>query len=297
MKEEFALKKGKALIIGASGMAGQAFTKELLMNGYHPLGLSRGGPDIFMDATKEDKHLQEHILRLRPGLIINCAAIVSHLECEKNPKQAYAVNTHIPEIIAECTAKCGSKFIQISTDHYYSGDKDSLHSEDHPLTILNYYAETKREGELNALKNPESLIIRTNITGIRGDISRQTFAEWLIDCIEKRKHMNLFTDFYTSTLDTSNFAKIVLNQQILDSYGVMNIASSTVSNKKAFAISLAKRLGFDLDWSQDASVKSLNIPRAESLGLDCTRAESIIGSAMPDLSNVCHSIALQRAQS
>ena len=50
----FTPKKPKALIIGASGMAGQAFTKELLLAGFHTQGLSRNGPDIFMDAVQEE---------------------------------------------------------------------------------------------------------------------------------------------------------------------------------------------------------------------------------------------------
>ena len=293
MSEKLISEKPKALVIGASGMAGRAFIKELLINGYHPQGLSRSGPDVFMDATEEETHLREHILCLKPRLIINCAAIVSLDYCEKNAKEAYAVNSKIPEVIAECASETRAKFVQISTDHYYSGDKDFAHTEDHPIKLLNYYAETKRAGELNALKNRESLIIRTNITGMRGDLSRPTFIEWLIDCIEERKPLELFTDFFTSTLDTYNFAKITLNKKILESNGLLNIASSTVSNKKVFAMSLAKELGLKLNWAKDATVKSLNISRAESLGLECTRAEGIIGTAMPDLHKVVRSLVRQ----
>ena len=289
----FTPKKPKALVIGASGMAGQAFTKELLLAGFHPQGLSRKGPDIFMDAVQEEKEFRKYISLIKPTLIINCAAIVSLQDCEKKPKIAYAINSELPGIIAECASKLKAKFIHISTDHYYSGDKDLAHKEDHPIKILNYYAETKRAGEINAEKNKESLIIRTNITGMRGNLSRPTFAEWLINCIKNEKPLELYTDFYTSTLDTGNFARLTLNKKIIESNGILNVASSTISNKKSFAVSLAKELGCELNWYKDATVKDLNVPRAESLGLDCSKAEKLLGSKMPDLLEVVKSLAVQ----
>ena len=280
----------KVLVVGATGMAGQAFTKQLILNRSLPIGLSRNGPDIYLDASKEEDKLREKIQCLEPSLIINCAAIVSLPYCEHNPSDAFAVNSSKPNILAECAYDSGAKFIHISTDHFYSGDTNSPHSEDYPLALLNKYAESKRAGELNALKNPNSLILRTNIAGKRGNLLRPTFSEWLIDSIIKRKPMRLFTDFFTSTLDVSSFARYALSSNILSFNGVLNLASSTTSSKKILRIAL-KSINIRLDWAEDSSVKDLEIPRAESLGLDCSKAEKIIGQAMPDLVNVCKSLA------
>lgn len=292
MKDDFLPSTQKALVIGASGMAGQAFMHQLLVNNYDPIGISRNGPDICIDIAGQQNNLREQILALKPNIIINCAAIVSLSSCEENPKIAKNINSDLPGFVAECASDAGAKFVQISTDHFYTGDEDLPHSEDHPLTIVNNYAATKRLGELNALNNQEALVIRTNITGARGNLTNPTFIEWLISSIKNRNNIQLFTDFFTSTLDTTNFAKIVLKSSILTSSGVLNVASSTVASKKTFALEVANQLGVKLDWAQDSSVRSLSICRAESLGLDCSKAEKLIGSALPDLCEVSQSLAL-----
>ena len=288
------MKQQKALVIGASGMAGRAMVRELRNRGYRTVGLSRSGPDVFIDATTDELTLIDFIRTVNPCLIVNCAAIVSLDICEKYPNDALRVNSKIPALLAECANNIGSKFIQISTDHFYSGDADYPHAEDHPIQILNQYASSKRLGEINALKNPESLVIRTNIAGFRGNPVKPTFIEWLISCIEQTTPLKLFTDFYTSTIDTQNFSRLVLHQKILSRTGLLNIASSSVLDKKSFAIHLANYLGITLDWSEDSSVQSLNTARAESLGLDCTLAESIVGGSMPDIHEVVRSLVLQR---
>lgn len=281
----------KVLVVGASGMAGQAFMRELMLLNSNPIGLSRNGPNIYLDPTKEQDRLRLLISRMKPAAIINCSAIVSLDYCENNPLEAFSVNSSIPLVLAESAKDCGAKFLQISTDHYYSGDSNKKHSESSPLTLLNKYAESKRLGELNALSNINSLVLRTNIAGVRGDPSRPTFLEWLTLCITKREKLDLYTDFFTSTLDVTSFVRMALSPEILSFNGILNLASSSVSSKKDFAIQYANALGIRLDWANYTSVNSLSISRAESLGLDSTKAEQLIGKPMPDLITVCNSLA------
>ena len=57
------------------------------------------------------------------------------------------------------------------------------------MEILNNYAKTKYEGELFAQKYSNSLILRTNITGIRENSNSATFLEWLLESIISKKHI------------------------------------------------------------------------------------------------------------
>ena len=76
--------------------------------------------------------------------------------------------------------KYDKKFIHISTDHFYINDKNLLHKETDEIKIVNQYALSKRIGELNALKFSDSLVVRTNITGLRGKNSKPTFLNGCI---------------------------------------------------------------------------------------------------------------------
>lgn len=275
-------------------MAGQAFTKILVSEHYNVVGLSRRGPDIYLDALLEINKIGDYILDFEPELIVNCAAIVSIDDCEKKLDAATKINAKLPEIIAEYSSRTQSRVLHISTDHYYCNDGDKKHKETDPIVITNNYAATKHQGEINAMKNDNTLVLRTNITGFRGDPKRQTFIEWLTTCLIQREELNLFTDFYTSTIDTTSFASLCIRKELEKTTGVLNIASSTSISKKSFAFLMANELGIKLDWSKDCSIQNFGTTRANSLGLDCSKAEGLIGVPMPSPEEVVKVLAKQR---
>lgn len=286
----------KALVLGASGMAGQAFMKKLKESGFTTQGLSRKGPDIYDDLLINASQIHKYLNEYSPDLIINCAAIVSIEYCERNPDEAEKLNSHIPKVLASAMDNSGAKLIQISTDHYYTGDKDKKHSESDPITLANKYAETKYKGEQNALQYERTTVIRTNITGYRGYPNKPTFIEWLLDCLRSKKSLILFDDFYTSTIDVNSFCDLCLDPGVMKTSGLLNIASSCPITKKDFAYKLAEKLNIQLDWALDASVSSLSLPRANSLGLDCTKAEGIINKSMPSPDQVITNLAKIKAK-
>lgn len=278
----------KVIVVGGTGMAGQAFLAELKRQGYEAIGLSRNGPDLFFDALTEMKNIENEIIKIEPALIINCAAIVSLEICNDYPCKAEMINAILPKVLANCASQNNARLIQVSTDHFYSGDRDKLHVEEDEIQLVNKYAETKYLGELNCLEYVKSLIIRTNITGYRGEAERPTFIEWLHKSITNQLPLKLFNDFYTSTIDTETFCKLCLNPALATESGIFNIASRKALSKKAFAELIARKLKINLDWAEEASVLTLGLRRAESLGLNCNKAEKVIGQKMPEPNIVAH---------
>ena len=283
------------LLVGASGMVGQAFTKYLKSLNFKTIGLSRRGPDIFYDVRDDHTSMIAQISRINPQIIINCAAIVSLDYCEDHPEEAYEVNSLLPKTLASICSSIDSRLIHISTDHYYCGDGRARHCEEDTIKLKNKYAETKYKGELNALKNEKSLVIRTNITGYRGEKNSPTFIEWLIDSLLQRKQLKLFYDFYTSTIDAETFCSICMDSTLNKTTGILNIAASFPISKKEFAYSLSETMGIDLNWAQDSSIINLKPERADSLGLDCSKAESILTRKMPTPDEVVSSLFRQYA--
>lgn len=270
----------KALIIGSTGTLGQAFTRKCKEQNIEFIGLSRKNNDYNVDL-REDGAVSKVIKDSKPELVVNCSAIVSLLECEKDKYSASKVNHKVvTEIASTCSAK-NIKFVQISTDHYYTKDKNKLHSETDEIHILNNYAKTKRGGEIEALNFSDSLVIRTNITGIRGISSKPTFFEWAYKTLISKQELKVFTDFFTSTIDSDTFADLTLAAASLDVNGLLNISSSDCISKKEFIFSLAKSINVEPSWAIDASVKEIKPVRAESLGLDSSKAEKILKVKMP----------------
>ncbi len=73
--------------------------------------------------------------------------------------------------------------------------------------------------------------------------------------------------------------------------GILNLACSEVFSKKEFIEAYALRNRYDLKAMIVGSVKSLPGPsRAESLGLDVSRSEMLLGYPLPGLAEVAESL-------
>jgi len=72
---------------------------------------------------------------------------------------------------------------------------------------------------------------------------------------------------------------------------VLNVASREVFSKKTFICALAKKMGYPLTNVKIGSVFDAgDASRAESLGLDVGKAETILGYELPTLDEVITSI-------
>jgi dTDP-4-dehydrorhamnose reductase len=280
----------KVLLIGSTGMLGQALMYEMIRRGMDVIGIARSGADISCDIV-DDRTLSNIILSIKPQIIINSAAMVSLKKCEDKPDYTYLINARPASILAEISIKAGIFYIQISTDHYYTGDCNLKHTEEHPIRLINEYARTKYAAERFALTCPSALVIRTNIVGFSNKIDAPTFVEWAIQNIENNSPITLFNDYFTSSIHVTQFSSALLDIIENRPNGVLNLASREVFSKKAFICALAKKMGYPLTNIKIGSVFDAgDASRAESLGLDVGKAETILGYELPTLEEVITSI-------
>lgn len=282
--------KTHILIFGATGMLGRALYNEGKKRKLNIVGVSRSGPDYNIDLLNKNK-ITELINYLRPEIILNSAAIISHSLCEKDPKLAKAINSEAVSIISSSANKIGAKLVQISTDNYFTGDGNKLHSETDPVKLLSNYSKTKFEGERFALNSVDAIVIRTNITGFRTEETSLSFIEWIISAAKSKKRFVLFDDYYASTISTYQAASIIFDIMNLNFTGIINIASREVTSKKNFAETFAEKASLSLDFAETTSVHNVLSGRAESVGLDVSLAESILNYKLPDLNEVINQLA------
>lgn len=281
----------KVTILGATGMLGRAMAAEGRRRRHSVIGIARSGADINIDVGNADE-LDAALICTQPDIVINCAAMTGVDACENDPGRAYLVNARPASILAESAAKLGAYMIQISTDHFFSGDGAVLHGEAAPVTLLNEYARTKYAGEAFALTDPGALVVRTNVVGFRGQAGNPTFVEWVIHALRHRLPVTLFDDYFTSSIDVGQFSAALFDLLPARPSGVLNIGACRASSKKEFVEALAKGLDLPTEHCAAGSVRSLSgAPRAESLGLDVSRVEQLLGRALPDLRDVVDSLS------
>ena len=285
--------RNRLLILGASGMLGQALILECRRRGLEAIGIARRqhplvdrSLDILNDAA-----LGRAIEDTRPSVIINAAAQVNLAACEADPGAAYRTNARLPALLAELSREHGFHLVQISTDHFFTGDGAASHDECARVRMVNEYARGKYAGEAFALTVPGAWVLRTNLVGFRGDVEQSTFVEWALDSLFRHQPMTLFSDYYTSSISVRLFADILLDALPGRPAGLYNLAAGEVFSKWAFVEALARGFGLDASACVAGSVAALvGARRAESLGLDVRRAETWLGRRMPSLSDTIASL-------
>lgn len=105
-----------------------------------------------------DQYFSEH----KPDFCINCAAYTAVDKAEADRETAMNINGKAPGFLGEASARVGAKMIHVSTDYVFNGNSSTPYKEDDQTDPVNYYGQTKLEGELNLLSsNPDAIIIRT----------------------------------------------------------------------------------------------------------------------------------------
>ncbi len=98
----------------------------------------------------------------RPDFCINCAAYTAVDKAETDREPAININGKAPGFLGEACTRVGAKMIHVSTDYVFNGTSSAPYKEDDQTDPVNFYGQTKLEGELNLLSsNPDAIIIRT----------------------------------------------------------------------------------------------------------------------------------------
>ncbi|HYB22833.1 MAG TPA: sugar nucleotide-binding protein [Solirubrobacteraceae bacterium] len=268
-------------MIGSTGLLGQALETHAQMRGLPCEGAARSGARHSVDVT-DSTQLKDLVSRLEPSIVINCAAVTNLEVCERRNALAYAVNARAVALLAGLSVELDLAFVHVSTDHFFTGDGPAVHDELAKVRLVNEYARTKYAGEAFALTSPRALVVRTNIVGRRGWPARPTFAEWALDSLENDHPIVLYEDFFTSSIHSGALARAILDLVDGGARGLLNVASSQVSSKRAFVEALAEEAGIKANLCR-GSVRELTPVRADSLGLDVSRAEQLLGRRLPDL--------------
>lgn len=162
---------------GCTGVYNNIFMKPtiLVSGGYGQLGfelarLAENIPQftfVFTDrdtlditsAAKVEEAFEQH----KPAFFINCAAYTAVDKAETEKEIAAKINAEAVGIIANCCQQFNTQLIHISTDYVFNGKGTSPYLPDAATEPVNYYGETKWQGEQEALqKCANTIIIRTS---------------------------------------------------------------------------------------------------------------------------------------
>lgn len=160
-----------------------------------------------LDITDADK-VNTMITSFQPDVIINTAAYTNVEQAEKDHELAFAVNALGVKNIAKAAQKNGARFIHLSTDYVFDGNKNGEYTEDDFPNPINAYGQSKLAGELLALANcGNTLIIRTS--SIFSEYGNN-FVKQIIEKARNNETININTDGKARPTYAGDLANVII---------------------------------------------------------------------------------------
>lgn len=220
--------------------------------------------------------------RVKPDLVLNCAALANIDLCEAQPDLAQRLNVDLPAELARETIARGIGLVHISTDAVFDGVKGD-YSEEDAVNPLSVYARTKLEAEEAVLQaNPAALVARVNFYGwsITG---RRSLAEFFYNNLTAGNTVNGFTDVITCPLEVTLLSELLLELAEAQRSGLYHVVSSECLSKYDFGCRIARAFDLDAGLIQPVSVNDGNLAAARSpnLQLRTDKLAAALGKPVP----------------
>lgn len=218
----------KFFITGANGQLGRDLIHELTSRGIECIASdiqeSYSGDEsckyIQLDIT--DAEAVNHALTdTKPSRVIHCAAwtAVDAAEDDANRPKVYAVNVAGTENIARSCAYIGAVMTYISTDYIFDGTgSDAWKPEDEKFSPLNYYGQTKLEGEREICKYLHNFFI-VRIAWVFG-AHGNNFVRTMLKLAKTHDTLRVVNDQIGTPTYTPDLARLLADMNMTEKFGI-----------------------------------------------------------------------------
>ncbi|BDC17386.1 NAD(P)-dependent oxidoreductase [Acidianus sp. HS-5] len=221
-----------------------------------------------LDAT-DFPRLEDFIIKKRPDVIINAAAMTDVDKCEIEKEKAYKVNAEAVRHVVRAGKVVDSYIIHVSTDYVFDGQKGNYREEDIPNPI-NYYGLSKLLGEAFAMQD-DVLIVRTS-----GVFRNKGFSLYVYKTLKEGKTVFAFNGYY-SPISARKLASALVELLDLRKTGVLHVAGERVSRFE-LARKIKEKFNLPGEVKEIDEVKGWVARRPFDSSLDSSRARKVIST-------------------
>ena len=226
--------KKNILVIGANGQLGLEFrTIEKKFPAYHFLFASRE------ELSIEDQDSVNNFFSYQSiHYCINCAAYTAVDKAETEKEKAIAINATAVGNLAAVCKKQQAVFFHFSTDYVFNGEATVPYKETDATDPVNFYGQTKLQGEQAAFKNnEESIVIRTSwVYSSYG----KNFVKTMLRLMKEKESIGVVADQYGCPTYASDLAEAVMQMIDANSFveGVYHYCNQGVISWHQFATAI-----------------------------------------------------------
>ena len=232
----------RVAVVGAKGQLGGAIV-EWFRGAHDVIPLTRADADITSDAA-----VAATMARVRPEVIINCAAFNDVDGAEDRPVDALNVNAFSVRSLARAAVAADAIFVHYSTDFVFDGTASAPYMEDVRPNPRSVYAASKLLGEWFAADAPRSYVLR--VESLFGTARGGSPAKGTVEAIRKMltsgQTPRVFEDRTVSPTYVPDAARATAHLiEIRAPYGLYHCVNSGHCTWLEFARDLAHQMGVE----------------------------------------------------
>jgi dTDP-4-dehydrorhamnose reductase len=194
---------------------------------------------------EQSAQLRATFERVRPDVLLNCAAFADVDRCEAEPERAFAVNALAVGAAAALAREFGAVFVTISTDYVFDGASRRPYTEGdspHPLSV---YGISKLAGEhLVERSSARAFVVRTcGLYGGRSERSRAPLIERVLAHAPSAAPMRVVADVIASPTFAGHLADALRRLVETESYGLYHAVDQGSVSWYDFATEAVRQAG------------------------------------------------------
>ncbi len=265
-----------AIVTGAAGLIGQYVIKNA----------SRWAPDWDVHGlTRAELDLTDHASvervwrRLKPRVVIHCAALSRTKDCEQDPQRARLINVDATAYLAHLSNEI--PFFFLSSGEVFDGRAGWYKETDEP-TPINYYGKTKLEAEQQVLHNPRHTVVRIVLTAGTSQNGDRSFVEDMCRAATDGRSMTLYADEYRCPLPAGAIARAVWELSGKNTPGLYHLGGRDRLSRWEIGQAL-------LPWYPELEGHLIKgtarghsgAPRPADLSLNCEKLQALLSFRLP----------------
>jgi dTDP-4-dehydrorhamnose reductase len=228
-----------------------------------------------LDQTGMERLMQT----AKPEVVLHTAAIAGIDYCETHQEEARAVNTDWPRRLGRLAEEHGRRFIFLSTDNVFGGEK-GLYTEEDPAVPVNYYGRTKVAAEeaTAALSTPWVVARVSIVMGLPILGAGNAFLARMLPELEQGKTIGVPPEEVRTPIDVITLGQALLELCGNDFTGHLHLSGNDALNRFEFVQRIAVALGYPAEQVEPNDPTHIpgRAPRPRDASLANTKARNLL---------------------
>lgn len=226
--------------------------------------------------------------KLRPQVVINCAAWTAVDAAERDPQACRVVNADAVEALAAACNTIDAMLVQVSTDYVFGadGNRSLPYGETDATGPVNAYGASKVAGEQAAAAAAKHLIVRTcglYSAGDHGPVRGRNFADTMLALAAERNELRIVNDQHCTPSFVPHVAAGILRLLERNTTGLFHVVNRGSTTWYEFARELFHVAGLKMALHPiPTSEYPTPAKRPAYSILDTKKFSASAGEALPD---------------